>query len=250
MGEDSCEVGKRGELHEAADEGVEGGGGANVDTGEDGDHCPADEGGIEGIVHRGVDAADLVGERSGAVTSKCPEGSPSSDVAASTVDDGGEEGHNQESKTTAPGSTGLVVDLSKRERAVQDSLDVVDGVEERNHVEQPGDEADAHLSQDSLGDVLAGLGDLLRKMGRAVGRANSVGTVKHTGNKNEAIARVPSRVCPGPPNILVRRIRDAVGMGHASADNNGDEHTGQDEEPSEIVQLGKVAVQEQDNRAA
>ncbi len=238
MGEDSGEVGKRGKLHEAADEGVEGRGGANVDTGEDGHHGATDEGGIEGVVHGGVDAADLVGERSRAVTSKCPEGAASSDVAARAVDDGGQEGHNQETKATAPRPTGLVVDLSKGERAVQDGPDVVDGVEERNHIKQPRDEADAHLGKDSLGDVLAGLGDLLCKMGRAVGRANSVGPVKHTGNEDETIARVPGRVCPGPPDVLVCGIGDAVDMGHAGADNNGDQHTGQDEEPSEVVQLG------------
>lgn len=250
MGEDSGEVGKRGKLHEAADKGVEGGGGAHVDTGQDGHHGATDEGGIEGVVHRGVDAADLVREWSGSVASKGPESATSSDVAASAVDDGGEEGHNQQSKSTASGATGLVVDLCKGKRALQDSIEVVDGVEERNHIKQSSDEADAHLGKDSLGDVLAGLGDLLREMGRAVRCANGVGTVKHTGNENETIARVPSRVRPGPPNILVRGIRDAVDMGHAGADNNGDENTGQDEEPSQVVQLGEEAVQEQNNRAA
>lgn len=39
-------------------------------------------------------------------------------------------------------------------------------------------------------------------------------------------------------------------MGHAGADNDDDEHTGQNEEPPEVVQLREEAVHEQDDRAA
>jgi hypothetical protein len=39
-------------------------------------------------------------------------------------------------------------------------------------------------------------------------------------------------------------------MGHAGTDDDGDEHTGQDEESSEVVHLRQEAVQEQHNGAA
>lgn len=102
MRKDSGEIGKRGQLYEAANKSVEGGRRADVDTGEDGDNGTADEGRVEGVVHPGVDMPDPVRERGSSVTSQGPEGTAGSDIATSAVDDSRQEGHNQKTEATTP----------------------------------------------------------------------------------------------------------------------------------------------------
>lgn len=96
MGEYSSEVGKTGKLDVAADKSVKGGGRADVNTGEDGDHHTADQGCVEGIVEPCVDFGEPAAEWSGSVSGDRPECTPGGDIAACTCYDCWNEGHNQQ----------------------------------------------------------------------------------------------------------------------------------------------------------
>lgn len=68
------------------------------------------------------------------------------------------EGNDQQSKGATPSTRGLAVDLGERETVgiAHDQVEVIDGIEDRDHIEKTGDEADRHLSKDGLRDVAAG----------------------------------------------------------------------------------------------
>lgn len=252
MREDGGKVGKTGELHEGTDKGVECGGRADVDTGEDGDDDAANQSRVEWVVHPAVDAAKPVGKGGGSVASKGPEGTASGDVATAAGDDGGQESHDQQSKGSASGSGGLVVDLGEREavNAGDDLAEIVDRVENGNHVKDTGDEANAHLSQDSLGNVTAGLRNFFRQMRGAIRSSHTVSTVEHSCNKDKPLTLVASSVLPFVPDKVVGRIRLAVHMRHDRADDDGDEDTGEDKEHAQVANVGKDSVQKQDDTAA
>lgn len=91
VGKDGGKVGKTGELHEGANEGVECGRRAHVDTREDGDYDAADQGCVEWVVHLAVDTAEPFREGGGSVASKGPEGTAGGDIAAAASDEGRQE---------------------------------------------------------------------------------------------------------------------------------------------------------------
>lgn len=88
-------VGKTGQLHEAADESVEGGGGADIDTGEDCDDHTTNKSSIERVVHTGVDARKPAGERSRSIAGDGPQSTASSDITAGACNNGWEKSHNE-----------------------------------------------------------------------------------------------------------------------------------------------------------
>lgn len=252
VGEDGHEVGQRRQLDEAANEGAKGSDRTKVDAGQDGDEHTASQGGVERVVESAVDAAEPLGERSGTVTGEGPQGPTSSDIAARCSDQGWNKGNDQEAQSTAAGAGRLVVDLSQGEfeGGVSDSIEVLNRVENGDHVKDASDKTDAHLGKHGLGDVAARLGDLLGQVGRAVRGTDTVSTVEHTHDKDEALLRVTSRVLPVLPNILVGHVSSTVDMRHHSADNDGDEDTRQDEEHANVTNEGQPAVHEQHDRAA
>lgn len=249
MREDGGKVGKTGELDEGTDEGVESGRRADVDTGKDGDYDATDQGCVEWVVHLAVDAAEPFGEGSGSVASKGPEGTTGGDVAAAASDEGRQEGDDQQSESSASGSGGLVVDLGKGKTvdAVDDLWEVIDRVEDGNHVKDTGDEANAHLGQNGLGDVTAGLRDFFRQMRGAVGSSHTVSTVEHSCNKNKSLTLVASSILPFAPDKVVGRIRLAVHVGHDCADEDRNEDTSEDKKHAQVTDVWKDAVQEQDD---
>lgn len=109
-------------------------------------------------MHFAVDPPNPAREGGGSVASKGPEGAAGGDVAAAACDKGWEECHNEQSKCSASGAGGLVVDLCEGEaiNAGDDFLKVVDGIEESDHIKDTSDKPNAHLSQDGFGDVPAG----------------------------------------------------------------------------------------------
>ena len=249
--EDSHEVGKTGQLHEAADEGVESRGRAEVDAGQDGDDAAAGERGVEGVVEGRVDVAEPFREGRCAVARQCPESSAGGDVAASGCDQGGQEGDEQKAQSAAAGAGGLVVDLGEgEERAVGDCVDVLDGVEDGDHVADAGDEADAHLGQDGLGDVAARLGDLFGQVRGAIRGSDTVGTVQHAHDEDEALLRVVGLVGPFLPHGVVGAVFEAVDMRHHSAHDDGDEDAGQDQEHANVTDEWQEAVHEEHGAAA
>lgn len=252
MREDGHEVGQRRQLDEAANEGAEGGSRAKVDAGQDGDENTAGQGRVERVVESGVDSAEPLGERSGTVTGDSPQGPTGRDIAARCGDQGGNEGDDQEAQSTAAGASRLVVDLSQGEVVGTggDTVEILDGVEEGDHVKNASDETDSHLGKHRLGDVTAGHGDLLGQVGGAVRGADTVSTVEHTHDKDEALLLVASSVVPGLPDILVGHVSGTVDMGHHSADNDGDEDTSQNEEHANVTNEGQPTVHEQDDAAA
>lgn len=158
MRKDGGEVGKRGQLHETADEGIESGGGSDVNTSQDGNNHTTDQGCVERVVHPGIDTSQPAGEGGRFITRNGPQGTTSGDVATGTCDDSGQEGNDQQSKGATPSTRGLAVDLGERETVgiAHDQVEVIDGIEDRDHIEKTGDEADRHLSKDGLRDVAAG----------------------------------------------------------------------------------------------
>lgn len=157
MREDGHEVRKTGQLHEASHKGAESGGRAKVDACQDGDEATADQGGVEGVLKLGADASKPSRERSGAVTRNGPECTAGGDVAAAGSNKGRQESDDQETESAAMGAGGLAVDLSKREEGgrVGHLGEVVNGIEDCDHVADTSDETDTHLGQDSLGDISA-----------------------------------------------------------------------------------------------
>lgn len=65
--------------------------------------------------------------------------------------------------------------------------------------------------------------------------ADGVRTVKHTGNKDEAVAGIACLILPVPPDKVVRRISAPSHMGHDGANQNGNEDTGDDKEHARIT---------------
>lgn len=144
-----------------------------------------------------------------------------------------------------------MVDLGKREavNAGDDLLKVVDRVEDGDHVKDPGDEANAHLGEDSLGDVTAGLRDFFRQVRGAVGSSHTVSTVKHSSHKDKPLILIASSILPFAPDKVVGRIWLAVDMRHDRADDDRDEDTSEDKEHAQIADVWQNAVQEQDDAA-
>lgn len=254
-------------MHVAPDKGVEGGCGADVDAGQDGDESAADEGRIEWVVHPRVDLGEPPAEGCGAVSRDGPECPACGDVATRAGDDGWNEGDDEEAERSASCTRGLTVDLGEGEivDAVGDGDDVVDGVEYRDHIQDAGNEADAHLSEDCFWDILAGsagvnlsprswpvylLWDFLRQMRRAVGVAHTVGSIKHSSDKHKPLAGIPGLVGPSAPDVLVGRILESVDMRHHGAYNDRDEHTGENEEAAHAADERKDPVQKEHNATA
>lgn len=153
--ENGHEVRKTGQLHEASHEGAEGGSRAEVDARQDGDETGADQGGVEGVLERGADASNPSREWSGAITSNSPERTAGGDVTATGSDKGRQVSDDQKTQSAATGAGGLAVDLSQGEEGgrVAHLVEVVDGIEDCNHIADTSDETDTHLGQDSLGDI-------------------------------------------------------------------------------------------------
>lgn len=158
MREDGGEVGKRGQLHETADEGIESGGGSDVNASKDGNDHTTDQGRVKRVVHPGIDTSEPAGEGGRSITRNGPQGTAGGDVATSTCDDSGQEGNDQQSKGATSSTRGLAVDLGegKTVGVAHDQVEVIDGIEDGDHIEQTGDEADRHLSKDGLRDVATG----------------------------------------------------------------------------------------------
>lgn len=165
-----------------------------------------------------------------------------------------------------------MVDLGQRETvdAFDDHVQVIDRVKDGNHVEEASEEANAHLSQDGLGDVPARseyvngyripgrgmegrdhlLRNFFRQMGGTIRVPNTVCTIQHASNKNESLALVSSPVLPGTPDEIVGRIRLVVDVRHGGTDDDGDEDTGQNKEHADVADMGKNAVHEKNDKTA
>lgn len=57
-------------------------------------------------------------------------------------------------------------------------------------------------------------------------------------------------ICPRTPDIRVRRVLEVVDMRHNSANDNRNEHTGENEKASQITDKRKETVHEEDDKAA
>lgn len=193
-------------MHEAAHERVERGGRADIDAGKCGDKESTSKRCIERVVHFRVDFGQPPAERRGPVSAdrpKCSSCTPNilsegarlaaasaqrgkqmkrvyihtrSDVAADASEEGRDKSNNQQTKRSSSGSSGLSVDLGERESVGihHDHVQVVNGIENGDHVEQGGHEPYGHLRQNRLRDIAAGVRNLLGKMRRAVRSADTV----------------------------------------------------------------------------
>lgn len=155
--EDSQEVRQTGQLHEATNKGAESSSRAEVYAGQDGDYASACQSGVEGVAEGWADASKPAREGGSTVAGDGPQCAAGGDIAARGGNQGGQEGDNQETKSTASGSGSLLVDRGQGEvvRGTDDRGKVIDGVEDSDHVEDTSDETDSHLGKDSLGDVTA-----------------------------------------------------------------------------------------------
>ena len=84
-------------------------------------------------------------------------------------------------------------------------------------------------------------------MSRTVGGANTVSTIKHSGDKDKAIARVAGAVRPGAPDFLVRRVGQVLYMRHDRANENRDKHTTQDQKHAQVANVWQEPIHEKDN---
>lgn len=91
--------------------------------------------------------------------------------------------------------------------------------------------------------------NFLRKMRRAIGGAHTVGSVEHTGNKDKALTRISGVVLPTAPDIFACGIASALDMGHDRTHDDGDQHTGQDEEHPKITDMREKPVHEENDAA-
>jgi hypothetical protein len=159
--EDSSEVRESRELDVGADEGVEGRCRAYVDAGQDGDHETTDQCRIEGIVHAVVDSTKETRKGGRVVARKCPQCPTSGDIASNTRYQGRKEGHNQQSQGTTTSTRSLAINFCQREskNTVDHGIEVLNGVEHGNHVQQARQETNDHLCENGLGNVSAGTAD-------------------------------------------------------------------------------------------
>lgn len=81
-------------------------------------------------------------------------------------------------------------------------------------------------------------------------RAYAIGTVEHTSNEDKALARIAGAVGPTAPDKFIRGIANTIDMGHHSANDDGDEHTGQDEHHAQVPDVREGAVREENGGAA
>lgn len=223
--QDGRELRERGEDDVGADEGVEGGRGADVDAAHDGADDAAEENRVERVLERRVHAREELGRRRRVVARERPERARGRDVAAHGGTEGGQERKDEQAQRAAGGAGGLAVDFGDGEGGArgEDGVEVVDGVEDGDEIEEAGPEADDHLRQDGFGYVAAGAGDFFGQMGDGVGCADGVGAVEHAGDKNKTVAGVAGLVGPVVPDKGVGGVRGAVAAGHDGADDDGDE---------------------------
>ena len=95
MWKDGGAIGKTRQLHEAADESVEGGGRADIDAGKDRDDHATNKSSIERVVHTTVDARKPAGERGRFIAGDGPQSTTSSDIAACACNNGWKKSHNE-----------------------------------------------------------------------------------------------------------------------------------------------------------
>lgn len=250
--QDGGEVGEGGENDVGADEGVEGGGGADVDAAHDGADDAAEGDGVERVLESRMHAAEELGRGGRVVAGERPESAGCGDVAADGGAEGGQEGEDEQADGAAGGAGGLAVDFGDGEGRArgEDGIEVVNGIEDGDEVEEAGPEADNHLREDCFGDVFAGVRDFFRQMRYSVWGADGVGTIEHTSDKHEAVARVAGLVRPVVPDKGIGGVSRAIFGGHDGTYDNGDEDTGDDEEAPQDFDFRQRTVGEEDGSAA
>ena len=108
-------------------------------------------------MHGFADLGHPAGEGSGVVAGEGPESAAAREVAACAGDEGWDKGEDEQSQSASTGAGCLVVDGRQGEGAVavENVIEVVDRIEERDHVWNGCQEPRHHLRQDGLGDILA-----------------------------------------------------------------------------------------------
>lgn len=94
------------------------------------------------------------------------------------------------------------------------------------------------------------LWNFLREVGKTVRRTHSKSAVEHTGQKNEAIARISGAIEPICPNKVTGSMTLTVIGWHDGTNHDGDENSAQHEEAADSVNASKNAVATKHNGAA
>lgn len=136
MRQDGREVGYGREDDEGAYEGVERRRGSNVDARQQGRDATTDERRIERVLPFCADLADEVGERRGSVARERPQHAPGRDVGSDQSAERGEPDDDDEAGRASGRVGRLPVEFRKRRRVrlSEDSLEVVDGVEDGDEI--------------------------------------------------------------------------------------------------------------------
>ena len=156
--EDGSEVGEGGEDDKGADEGVEGGFGAEEDEAKGGADDAAEDDGVEGDPIALVDAGEEAGKGRGVVAGQGPEDAAGDEVGADAARDEWHKSDDEETDAAGLGARRLAVDFAEGEGegGVEHGVEVVDGVEDGDHEEEAGEETEEHLEEDGLGESYAG----------------------------------------------------------------------------------------------
>lgn len=157
MGQDGTEVRESREDYERPDEGVEGDWGPDEDTAHERADDAAEERCVEGIVEGRMDLGKEAAERGGVVPRERPERSTCRDITSDAVNKRGQKGHDKKTDSSRIASCRLAVDIGQRKGrgCREDRVQVLDGVEDGDEVQEGSDEADDKLSQHGFWDIAA-----------------------------------------------------------------------------------------------
>jgi len=160
--EDSARVGQRAEHDEGGDQRLEGRRAPDIDAAQAGDHEAHGNRGTHGGVERGVDLREEGREGSRVVACKAPPHASAGDEGADERWERGQEEEAGQANCAGVGTRGLHVDVCGWEigpAAVEDGIEVVDGVEEGNKIHECGGEGCEHLQHDALRHLVFGFRD-------------------------------------------------------------------------------------------
>lgn len=151
---------------EGAHERRERGAVAHVDGAEHGVDYRAGERRVERVLLRTVHAANPAAEGCGVVAAQCPQHAAGCNVGTNVCAEGGQVDDDEKAQRTGEGVCGLAVEFGEGEGpgVVEERVEVVDAVEDGDHVEEGGQKANDVLCEDGFGDVDARLRYFFRKM--------------------------------------------------------------------------------------
>ena len=184
-----------------------------------------------------------------AVPRERPERSSAGDVQPHDAQADAHHDEREEAARAGPGARGLAVDLGDGVQRCEECVVVVDGVQDGDQVREARDEADGYLQAQGNGHVARRVRNLLGEMCDGVYGPDTVCTVEHARDEDEAVwvANVGSPLRPDGARRCVGW--SPVPAGHDSHDDDGDDEEGEDGKDAKLVQRWHRPVGETHGRA-